>query len=238
MYLICIVIDDEEGSRFQLIETIEQVPALKLAKSFSNVPDALRWMENNGPVDVVFSDIEMDDWNGLDAVRTYHRLSRYVIITTAYEQYWSEAIRKCVDGYLIKPVNYRDIAEQLETLLEKKLKKENQDHYWDVFCFFKEPKGQHHRIRISEIIYLEKQDNNYTHVIMQDAQEFRLRSTIKEAELHLFRFNFIRIHQSILVPFDHIVAYDATSVTLSNGKSLPLGSTYKAQLMNKLQHVI
>lgn len=117
------VVDDSETIRAVLQRTIgmTKLPVNEVIQA-ENGKDALKKLENNW-VDIVFSDINMPQMNGIELVDAMISHSEYkdipiVIVSTEGSQTRIEELRrKGIKGYLRKPFtpeNIRDII--LETL--------------------------------------------------------------------------------------------------------------------------
>jgi DNA-binding LytR/AlgR family response regulator len=84
----CLAIDDEFPALEIIIDYIALQPKLKLLKSYSSAPTALKEIENlKKPVDVIFLDIEMPTMNGLELARLIKHKTNKLVFTTAHANY-------------------------------------------------------------------------------------------------------------------------------------------------------
>ena len=99
----CIIVDDEAAARMIVEQLSSKVSELDVIESFSNAMDAIKFLNQN-TVDVVFLDIHMPGFSGIDFVQTLKNPPRIVLTTSdtnfAIEAYEYEPI---VD-YLVKPI--------------------------------------------------------------------------------------------------------------------------------------
>ena len=72
--------------------------------------------------DLIVTDIQMPRLNGLDMIQAIRDINQDIpiIITTAFNEsdYLLKAINMQVDGYLVKPLNLKDLTKRLEKLAE------------------------------------------------------------------------------------------------------------------------
>ena len=99
----CIIVDDEAMARVIVEQLCSKIPNLEVVESFSNAMDAIKFL-NQQQVDVIFLDIHMPGFTGIDFVQTLKNPPRIVLTTSdtnfAIEAYEYETI---VD-YLVKPI--------------------------------------------------------------------------------------------------------------------------------------
>ncbi len=69
MKINCIVIDDEAPAIEQMVDYIGRVPFLECMATFDNALDAVPYLKMN-PVDLIFLDIEMERFTGLQMLKT------------------------------------------------------------------------------------------------------------------------------------------------------------------------
>lgn len=112
-----IIVDDEE----KIAEGIaglfpwEEI-GFEVAGSFQSAREALRFLEGN-PVDVVMSDIEMPDMDGIEFCRQLKETGKTRVIFFSSHQnyeYFRSAIRYQVSDYLLKPLRYSELLACME----------------------------------------------------------------------------------------------------------------------------
>lgn len=111
--LKCIAIDDEPLAVRQLDNYIRRLPALERVGLFRNAIDARDFLKKND-VDLIFVDINMPDWSGVDFVRSLDRGHPMVIFTTAYSEYAVDGFRLDAVDYLLKPFGFNDFSRAVE----------------------------------------------------------------------------------------------------------------------------
>ncbi|RYU73167.1 LytR/AlgR family response regulator transcription factor, partial [Hymenobacter persicinus] len=99
----CLIIDDEPFARELLAGYVAQLPQLHLVASCAHVFEALEVLQQQR-VDLLFSDINMPQVNGLEFVRSLHA-PPYVIFVTASPHHALEGYELDALDYVVKPVS-------------------------------------------------------------------------------------------------------------------------------------
>lgn len=228
-----IAVDDEPLALGQLTKYISQVPFMELSGAFTSSLEALRFLQDT-EVDAMFIDINMPDLSGIELVRSLPS-APLTVLTTAYSEYAVEGYKVDAVDYLLKPFTLSEFitsAEKLRsrfTLLEAAGKPaQNND-----FVFFKSD-YKIIKIRTADILYIESM-SEYLKIFLQDEQMPRvvLMSFAKLLE-KLPQDLFIRIHRSYVINLSKVEEVSGGMVLLENGKSLPIGESYRAALLNRL----
>lgn len=117
------IVEDEELI-LQGIKSIVHWDALdlKLIHLAHSGQEALEMWEKE-PVDIIITDIEMPEMNGLELlkkIRSEEELVRFIILTGYDEfEYAREAIRLEVENYILKPINEEELEKQLKEAAAK-----------------------------------------------------------------------------------------------------------------------
>ena len=122
MKINCITIDDEPLALDKLKDYIDKVQYLNLVASFDNGADSLDYLKNN-QVDLIFLDIQMDDFTGIQLLEVLKDRPK-VILTTAYDQYALKGYELDVSDYLLKPISFERFVKSVEKVYSS-LEKEN-----------------------------------------------------------------------------------------------------------------
>lgn len=236
----CIAIDDEPLALRQIKSYITRTSSLELVATFSNAPEAADFLAQN-EVDLIFTDINMPELNGLEFVRGLNQKTM-VIFTTAYPDHAVEGFRLDAVDYLLKPFSLSEFqrsvgkAQSLYELLRLARKQET------------EPAGQSEvaealpegpefltikadykttLVRISEILYVES-EGEYVRLHMADGSTLMTLFRLKNMHAALPEESFMRIHRSYVVNLRSITSYAKGKVFLSNGDYIPIGDNYRA----------
>lgn len=133
-------------------------------------------------------------------------------------------------GYLVKPIEEQNLKTTLEIaqynaqIRQQKNMVEKEEPFWLENEFFIRHKGALIKVRITDIMYAEANDN-YT-LIHTKQQKFIVSATLKKVEEKLATLPFCRIHRSYLINLRSIdkVAQDDVFVS---GQCLPISKKYR-----------
>lgn len=110
-----IILEDESRAAHHLERLINKVaPDMKIAAKLESVRDAVKYLNNNSEVALIFSDVQLAD--GL-SFELFSKVSVKcpIIFTTAYDHYAIEAFKTNGIDYLLKPIE----EERLQKAIEK-----------------------------------------------------------------------------------------------------------------------
>lgn len=107
--ITCAIVDDEPLAVSLLQSYVQRTPVLQLAGTYHNAIEAMAGLQRE-PVDLLFLDIQMPEWNGLDFARVIDTSRTCIIFTTAFSQYAPDGYKVNAVDYLLKPIAYTDFA--------------------------------------------------------------------------------------------------------------------------------
>jgi DNA-binding LytR/AlgR family response regulator len=110
-----VVIEDERLIAERLISLVKKYdPSIHVLTQISSVAEAISWFEINpiNSVDLIFMDIHLEDGDSFQIVNKLN-LTTPIIFTTAFDDYMIKAFKVNSIDYLLKPVNYEELAAAL-----------------------------------------------------------------------------------------------------------------------------
>lgn len=224
----CIIIDDEPIARDIIEHFISYTPFLELKESFGNSHQALDYLYNND-IDIVFSDIEMPNLNGIQLVNSLSK-QPIIIFITAHKDFAYDGFESGVTDYLVKPVSYERFLKAIyktKDLLESKLNNQTSiDH------IYIKSDNKLVKITFNEIIYIEAL-KDYLKIYLSNGEKYITHSTMKAMEEKLSQ-DFFRIQRSFIINTKYIKSFYGNSVQLILGEPLPISSKNKSELFQKL----
>ena len=113
MLLKTLIIDDEPIALEKLRSYVGKVPTLELVGACGNGFEAIDFL-SQVDVDLIITDINMPDLNGLDFIKTLSK-PPMVIFTTAYSQYAVDSYKVSAIDYLLKPYGFVDFNKAVNT---------------------------------------------------------------------------------------------------------------------------
>jgi two-component system LytT family response regulator len=111
-----VVIEDERLTAQRLISLVQKYDtSIKVVAQISSVAQAISWFQTNSPstVDLIFMDIHLEDGDSFQILSKL-QLKTPVIFTTAFDDYMIRAFKVNSIDYLLKPVNYDELATALD----------------------------------------------------------------------------------------------------------------------------
>jgi len=224
----CLIIDDEPFARELLEDYVAKIPSLNLLGSCEHVFEALEVLQQQ-KVDLVFSDINMPQVNGIEFIRSLHN-PPYVIFVTAYPNYALEGFELDALDYIVKPVSFpRFLKAVNKALAVLNNRPAPLAPPAPEYLFVKEGNSLQ-RVLFDEIYYIEGM-KDYIKIILKNRVIITyLRMSRVEDQLPASRFT--RIQKSYIVRMDAIKAISGNEVELYNlPEKLPIGKQYKEALL-------
>jgi len=228
----CLIVEDEPLAAEVLEEYISQVPFLKLKAVCADAFYAMEILQKE-KIDLVFLDIQLPKLKGLDFVKTLKNPPQ-IIITTAYDEYALQGYEFNVIDYLLKPIEFNRFLTATNKLTGRKEIAGSVNAAPSperAFLFFNVSKKKV-KIFLDEILYIESL-KEYVRITAKN-KSILTKFQLGQIEEILSKNNFLRIHRSFIVAKDKIEALSATDVEI-NGKQLPIGRSYKEQVIAALE---
>lgn len=235
MTLRAIIIDDEPLAINVLKNYIEKVKELQLTHTFSNAIDAQSYLQNN-PVDIIFLDINMPLFSGLDFLKSM-KIEPQVVITTAHEKYALQSYELEAIDYLVKPIPFPRFLKSINRIMklrqvpgEDHKPTSTRDH-----IFVKIDKKKLQKIYLDEIMVIESL-KDYIRIITSSAKYIVHRTLCSFTE-ELPSDQFMRVHRSFTVALDKVDVIEGNSLEIG-GIRYTIGRSYlaatKETLLNRM----
>lgn len=230
--LQCLVLDDEPLGREIIEDYVEQTPFLELAASFGKPLEALAFLRNN-KIDILLSDIEMPQLNGLQFIEALET-KPLIIFITAFREFAIDGFESGVVDYLVKPVGYDRFIKAIlraQDIINSKTGVTKVDEL-DIDRFFIKSDNKLVKIFFKDIIYIEAL-KDYLRIHISDKERYITHSTMKAMEEKLPTF-FFRIQRSFIINTKHVKSIYGNTVQLSIGEPLTISLGNKSELFRKL----
>ncbi len=241
-----IIIDDEERARNTLSTLLKQYcPQVEIISSCASVPDGVLAINQKRP-QLVFSDIEMPEYNGFELLSFFRDVDFEIIFVTAYNEYALKAFEVSAIDYLLKPVD----IDKLKAAVEKAEKRIGSYDMQNKLEVLKDSlrSGQFNKIalpvsdgllfiEVPEIVYLEA-EGSYTNVWLKNGSKILVSKKMKFFEDILeSKPNFFRSHRSFIVNINYLRKYNKhdSSLTLESGKIAYVSRERKAEFEEQLR---
>jgi DNA-binding LytR/AlgR family response regulator len=218
----------------------------------NNGADAVKKIIDSEP-DIVLMDIMIKgSMTGIDVAEILKKdYNIPVIFLTAYADENTLAKAKITEpyGYILKPFKEIDLHSTIEMALYKHKKDtevqkerdflysliENKDEAAKDLLFVKS-NSRLVKLNLKDIFYVEAL-KDYV-VLNTQFTRYTIHSTMKDIEKKLDNGDFIRVHRSFIVRVDKIQTIENHTVVLEeNKKVIPIGGSYRDELLNTLNMI-
>lgn len=224
----CLIVDDEPLSQDVIRGFVSEIPWLKLEGVCFNALEALERLHEN-KIDLIFLDINMPKLSGIKFAKSLEK-TPMIIFTTAYPEYAVEGFEVDAVDYLVKPVAFERFLKAVNKAREQaEIKNSQTPEKAGRYLVLKSDK-KIFKIDEKDILFIQSW-GDYIKVFTKDRMIIAT-ETMKNLESRLGH-HFIRIHKSYIVSTQSIQFIEGNQVRIGT-QYLPIGLTYKDQLMEKL----
>jgi DNA-binding LytR/AlgR family response regulator len=231
----CIIVDDEKMARAIVSKLCSSTPEINVVEEFDNAIAAIKYL-NQHLIDVVFLDIHMPGFSGVDFVQTLKDSTKIVLITSdtnfAIAAYEYEAI---VD-YLVKPITpgrFHKSIRKIKSAVKKgssEAPKDMEDN-GDQEDLYINIDRRLIKLKLEEILYIEAKGDYID--ITTISQQYRVHTTLKKIREKLPEKTFFQNHRSFIINFTNIIDIEYNSVLIEK-KVIPISRSSRPELMRRL----
>lgn len=219
MKINCIIVEDEPLALDRMTGYVLKLPYLNLLSTFDNGIDALVFLKSN-TVDLVFLDINMGEFSGIQLLET-SMVKAQIIITTAYTEYALKGFDLHVTDYLLKPFTFERFVLAVDRVQANLSKGETTP---DKNFIFIKTEYRLEKLLLSEILYIEGM-RDYRSIFTTNKRIMTLKP-FKELELEIPSNQICRVHKSFMVALDKIDSVERDRIRIKD-IIIPISETYK-----------
>jgi two-component system, LytTR family, response regulator len=241
-----VVITDDEVMARTLLEgmLLEYCPNIEVVALCEDIPSAVKAIHKYTP-DIVFMDIEMPGYSGLDILDFFspEDVDFSIIFVTAYHQYAIDAFRLSAVDYLLKPLEPEMLIASIQRYESTKAR-----FHFELLKHNVAP-GSIKRLSISglnSIRFVEvdsvmclKAEGAYSEINLSDGSKITSSKNLKSYETMLLGCSeFFRCHKSYIVNLNYIqsvIRADGGSILLKNGNSIDIANDKIQELIQRMQ---
>ncbi|WP_225872503.1 LytR/AlgR family response regulator transcription factor [Pedobacter polaris] len=229
----CIIIDDEPHAIEGLKGYINAMPELSLLKSYVDPLIALKEINSNEPIDIIFLDVDMPKINGIELSKEIRSKTNKLVFTTAHTKYAYEAFEANADAYLLKPYSLGKFIITINKLFpaqEKGSQNFAEKSIKENFFFVKSREDDLKilKIKYEDIIAVESKQN-YIMIYTTTKKVLTYMSLTEIAKILHEMPNFMQLHRSFVINQDQIETIDGNLVKMTNGIRLTVGENYRKE---------
>ena len=238
MTMNCIIVDDEAAARAIVAQLCSKESNLNVIEQFESAVEAIKFLNQN-TVDVVFLDIHMPGFTGVDFVQTLKN-PPHIVLTTSDTEFAIEAYEyEAIVDYIVKPITperFQKCIVKLEKVMIRAPKIEKSEP--------KEPSSENDlyinidrrliKLKLNDIQVIEAKGDYIEIKLEKDTH--RVHTTLKKIKEKLPEKTFLQIHRSFIINFTKIIDIEDNSVLI--GKNVvPISRSNRPELMRRLNLV-
>lgn len=211
----CIIVDDDFFSLNHLKGELASYDNIVVAGFAMNAKDGSALILNLKP-DLVFLDIELPDYSGLDLLREIKEKvdwSFHVIFYTAYNKYLLDALRESAFDYLLKPFESKELDQVLNRYHQHCILERNNQLFHDSLVRILPDKHIYliatidgfrilHLNQIGYFKYLS--DKKQWTIILADKKELQLKRNTKATDILEYSPSFVQINRDQIVNIGYL----------------------------------
>lgn len=231
----CIIIDDEAAARAIVSQFCSKIPDLDVIEEFDNAIDAIKFL-NQQNIDVVFLDIHMPGFSGVDFVQTL-KSSPKIVMTTSDTEFAIAAYEyEAIVDYLVKPLTKERFDKCIEKVknaltLQPQSEEQNASSNTKDEDLYINIDRRLIKLKLNEIMVIEAQ-GDYIEV-KTEKENYRVHTTLKKIKEKLPEKLFLQIHRSYIINFTKIIDIEDNSVLIEKNV-IPISRSNRPELMRRL----
>lgn len=237
MKITCIIVEDEPLALERTQYFVQKIPFLDLLDTFDNAFDALSFLKKEA-VDVLFLDINLGDFSGIQLLETA-TISSQVILATAYPDYALKGYELKVADYLLKPYTFERFVQAVNRAQEMIAKKAPSPDKFGTSPYmaskkhiFVKTEHRLEKINLDDILYIEGM-GDYRRIFTTQKRLMTLQ-TFSDFEKEIPAFILCRVHKSYMVAIDKIESIERDRIKIGTA-NIPISETYKQTFFGLIQ---
>lgn len=173
---------------------------------------------------IIFLDIELKMMNGVEVGNKIRNEllneSTQIIYISGKENYAMELFKVRPLDFIIKPLYYEKIKAILK--LAVRLIKKNEGNFQYKF------EHSTYKLLIKDILYFTSENRQVKIHTVNGIKQFY--GTLRDTADRVREFNFIRIHKSYLVNYNHIIKFEYQQIIMTNNEVLPISQANRRRI--------
>lgn len=223
----CIIIDDEATARAIISKLCQGYENLSVVEEFDNAIAAMKFLNKNNNVDVVFLDIHMPDFTGFDFIESLPNPPK-IVLTTSDDKFAIEAFEyDCIVDYLTKPISqlrFIKAVNKLENTLKNSLPTTQEQEY-----LFVNINKRLIKLNFDKILLIQAK-GDYVKIQLED-ESLVVHTTLKNLTEKLPSNLFFQVHRSYVVNLKKIDSIEENTIYIA-GTHVRLSKLSRPKLMN------
>lgn len=231
----CIIIDDEATARAIVRQLCSKIPGLDVIEEFDNAISAIKFL-NQQNIDVIFLDIHMPGFSGVDFVQTLKDPPN-IVLTTSDTNFAIAAYEyECIVDYLVKPITQERFEKSIKKIssLNTQQPKGNTESKSDSIegeDLYINIDRRLIKLKLDEILVIEAKGDYID--VKTEKEEYKVHTTLKKIKEKLPEKLFLQIHRSYIINFTKIIDIEDNSVLIAKNV-VPISRSNRPELMRRL----
>ena len=226
------IIDDEPIALEKLRSYVEKTPALHLSAVCRNGFEAIEYLGDN-EVDLIVTDIDMPDLNGLDMVKSLS-VRPILIFTPAYSEFAVDSYTVSAVDYLLKPYGYAEFSRAVNKAVEAFALRGNAARgSANSDSIFVKVDYRYVRVALRDIRFI-KGYGEYLQIYVAGNAAPLLTLSSFAAIRECLSDSFLQVHRSYIVNMDRVEQIERNRIVMDADNYIPVGDSYKAAFQQYL----
>ena len=227
------IVEDEQRNRATLLEHLRRYEQEHgISFEVSAFTDGREILAKYRPVyDIVLLDIQMQHVDGMTTAKRIREVDQEVVLVfiTNSPQYAIGGYQVAALSYLLKPVPYGALSEELDRCLAQVRKRER------GYIILTSGPDQH-RVNVADIVYIESIKHRL--VVHATDREYSLVGSLTAMEEELAEKGFFRSNNPYLVNLQHVTGVQQNSSILRGGHELQISRPRKKAFLAALSDYV
>lgn len=225
------IVEDETIYSLLLTEMLQKWAANGMTieiLSFTNGEELIRqYKQQKITFDVIFLDIKLQGITGLETAKILRELGfqNQIVFITSYQEFACRGYDVSAFNYLIKPIQYDEVAACLDKISEA-----------SDFCF--NYKGELVKLPYNNILCFESEKHYlciHTINLLLEKIPKRFRYSMSQLLNERLPQRFIQCHRSYIVNAFHVMKIKNKTLYMRDGSTLPIGNYYLNEFIERFQ---
>lgn len=226
----CVLVDDDNVARIMLEYMVKKSGLFNITNSFSSSTEALLFIQSRKDTEVLFLDIDMPYFNGMELRKQLKDIAVCVFISS-HPEYAIKTYELETLDFIQKPIMWERFEKTVQKIKEKMDTRRKAVMYEESLgskVFYIRQNDTQLKVNIHDIEYMESYRNSvFLHTV---TEKYKIITTLS-ALLEKDEFSsFIQVHKSYAVQGFYVKKIFFDKLQLKNGDYLPVGRKFRSNI--------
>lgn len=233
-----IAVDNQQSSLRTIQIFAEKYPRVDLIHSFTDPFEAIAYVSSQTAPHIIFSDINMPEFSGIDLAKTLLGSQHQIIFTTSYPSHALEGYDLRIRNFLVKPFSLTEFVQKTDVVIREFFPTSAIEKTTDDSFFLRDDEDPTKLVRVlkADIVMIKADRNNI--LIHTTSRIHSIYLTFKEITTILAETpNFYRIERSQILNSSHVKTIVGNTIMLSNNYKAVMTPTYNEKFVDWVQRI-